>query len=177
MGITAGEYEIGPHVGRLTLRTYRLGMAARVGHDLLIEAARWEGHVTVPENSAARAKVSVRVDLSALEVVEGTGGVKPLSDGDKQQIQKTMSKMLQVGRHRHATFTSTVVEIHDRSGIVEGDLTLAGQVHPLRLEMAQQSNASVLQSRWGIKPYSGFLGALKLRDAVDIEFTAALQAD
>jgi polyisoprenoid-binding protein YceI len=183
MVITAGEYEIGPQVGRLMLRTYRQGMAARVGHDLLIEAAGWEGRVTVPGDSGAQAKVSVRVDLGALKVAEGTGGVKPLSDGDKQQIQQSMYKMLQVGRHRHATFISTVVEVHDHGGIVEGDLALVGQVHSLRLEVAQQDKvdvagtASVLQSRWGIKPYSGFLGALKLRDAVDVEFTLALRAD
>jgi hypothetical protein len=31
-----------------------------------------------------------------------------------------------------------------------------------------------VQSRWGIKPYSAFFGALKLRDAVDIEVEATL---
>jgi len=31
-----------------------------------------------------------------------------------------------------------------------------------------------VQSEWGIKPYSAFLGALKLRDAVDIDVEATL---
>jgi polyisoprenoid-binding protein YceI len=183
MAITAGEYEIGPESGRLTLRTYRQGVASRVGHDLLVEAAEWEGRITVPEDSAAQAEVSVRVDLGALRIAEGTGGVKPLSDRDKQQIQKNMHKMLGIDRHRHATFASTLVEIDGRGGIVEGELTLVGQVHSLRLEVTRQNErevagtASVLQSRWGITPYSGFLGALRLRDAVDVEFTFALRAD
>lgn len=180
--MTAGEYEIGPETGRLLVRTFREGVAARVGHDLLIEAGRWEGHVTVPADSATRPTVSVRVDLGALKVLEGTGGVKPLSNGDREQIQRNMHKMLRMDRHSHAAFTSTAMEIHDDSATVEGDLTLAGQTRPQRLEIQQRDEAtlagttSVVQSRWGIKPYSGFLGALKLRDAVDIEFTVSLPA-
>ncbi len=181
MVVAAGEYDIGPQVGRLLVRTFREGVAARVGHDLLIEATEWEGHVTVPADPATQPAVSVRVDLGALKVLEGTGGVKPLSDGDRQQIHQTMHKLLQVDRHRYADFTSTSVEVHDGSAIVEGDLTLVGQTRPLRLEVRQQDDvtvagtASVVQSRWGIKPYSGFFGALRLRDAVDVEFTVALR--
>jgi polyisoprenoid-binding protein YceI len=182
MAISAGEYAIGKQVGRLLVRTARQGVAARVGHDLLIEATEWEGHVTVPADPATQPTVvSVRVDLGALKVLEGTGGVKPLSDGDRQQIQQTMHKLLRVDQHRYATFTSTGVEIHDDSATVEGDLTLVGQTRPLRLDVRQRDDGSVegagsvVQSQWGIKPYSGFFGALKLRDAVDIEVTTGLQ--
>ncbi|MEU5523759.1 YceI family protein [Streptomyces sp. NPDC047860] len=182
MVTAAGEYTIGKQVGRLLVRTARQGVAARVGHDLLIEATEWEGHVTVPADPATQpTAVSVRVDLGTLKVLEGTGGVKPLSDGDRQQIQQTMHKLLRVDQHRYATFTSTSVEIHDDSATVEGDLTLVGQTRPLRLEVRQRDDGSVegvgsvVQSRWGIKPYSGFFGALKLRDAVDIEITTGLQ--
>lgn len=185
MAVAAGEYEIGPEAGagRLRLRTFREGVAAKAGHDLLIEAAAWEGHVTIPESAdpAGRAAVSVRVDLGTLEVLEGTGGVKPLTDGDRRQIRETMHKVLQVDRHRYATFTSSGVEAHDDGAVVEGDLTLAGRTRPVRLDVTRQGEdtlagtASVVQSEWGIKPYSGFFGTLKLRDAVDVEFTVALR--
>lgn len=180
MAVAAGEYEIGPRTGRLLVRTFRQGVAARVGHDLLIEAAEWEGHVTVPADPAAQPVVSVRVDLGALKVLEGTGGVKPLSDGDRQQILQTMHRVLRVDRQRYAAFTSTDAEVRDGSATVEGDLSLAGQTRPLSLEVRQRDDgtvvgtASLVQSRWGIKPYSGFFGALKLRDAVDVECAAAL---
>jgi polyisoprenoid-binding protein YceI len=65
---------------------------------------------------------------------------------------------------------------------VEGELTLAGQTHPLRLRVRRQDDAtvagatSVVQTQWGIKPYSGLFGALKLRDTVEVEFTVALPA-
>jgi polyisoprenoid-binding protein YceI len=127
----------------MLVRTYRQGVAARVGHDLLIEAAEWDGNVTVPADSATQPAVSVRVDLGALKVIEGTSGVKPLSVGDKQQIQQTMHKLLQVERHQSATFTSTGVEVHDDNAIVEGDLTLVGRTRPLRLEVRQRARSKV----------------------------------
>jgi len=37
--------------------------------------------------------------------------------------------------------------------------------------------ATVVQSRWGIRPYSAFFGALKLRDEVRVEFDVALPPD
>ena len=33
-----------------------------------------------------------------------------------------------------------------------------------------KGNFSVLQTRWGIKPYTAMLGALKVADRVDVEF-------
>lgn len=30
------------------------------------------------------------------------------------------------------------------------------------------------QTRWGVRPYSAFLGALKLADEVEVEFNVAL---
>ncbi|MFE4176580.1 YceI family protein [Streptomyces sp. NPDC056909] len=184
MAVAAGEYEIGPETGRLLLRVFREGVAARIGHDLLIEATRWEGHVSLPADTgtAAQPTVTVRIDLGTLEVREGTGGVKPLSDGDRQQIRRNMRKVLRTDRHPHAAFTSTRVELHDGRATVEGDLTLTGQTHPQRLEIQQRDEdtltgaTTLVQSRWGIKPYSGFFGALRLRDAVDIEFTVSLPA-
>ncbi|MEV7681321.1 YceI family protein [Streptomyces sp. NPDC088341] len=192
MAVAAGEYEIGPETGRLLLRVFREGVAARIGHDLVIEATRWEGHVSLPADTdtdtdtdtgtAARPTVTVRIDLGTLEVREGTGGVKPLSDGDREQIRRNMRKVLRTDRHPHAAFTSTHVELHDARATVEGDLTVTGQTHPQRLEIQQRDEdtltgaTTLVQSRWGIKPYSGFFGALRLRDAVDIEFTVALSA-
>jgi hypothetical protein len=37
--------------------------------------------------------------------------------------------------------------------------------------------ASVVQSRWGIRPYSAFLGALRLSDEVKVDFDVALTPD
>ena len=55
-----------------------------------------------------------------------------------------------------------------------------GQSRPLRLEVSQtgegqyRATATVVQSQFGIKPYSGMFGALKLRDDVEVEITVTL---
>jgi polyisoprenoid-binding protein YceI len=66
---------------------------------------------------------------------------------------------------------------------VEGQLTIRAATRPVRVRGSidessgkpqLRATAQVLQSEWGIKPYSAFLGALKLRDAVDIDVDATL---
>ena len=58
----------------------------------------------------APASLQVTVDLGALVVREGTGGIKPLSDRDKREIAVTARKVLSADRHPEATFTATGFE-------------------------------------------------------------------
>jgi hypothetical protein len=178
--IPSGGFDIGPTNARLRLRTYRQGLAAKAGHDLLLEAAEWHGHVRMPGSSGADAQVSahleVEVDLRRLEVLEGTGGVKPLSQADRNEIRKQMQKPLRTDVQPLATFRSSSVRIEGDHATVAGELSLAGQSHPVELDVRREADGrivggtQVVQTHWGIKPYTGFFGALKLRDAVDIEF-------
>lgn len=180
MSLPAGEHVIGPDSGELVLRTYRQGMAAKVGHDLVIEAGSWQGTVTIPPGGAVEgAAVVVEVDLGALRVREGSGGVAPLSAKDRTEIEANMRRQLKVDAHPKATFRSTAAHGSGSQAVVDGELTLAGTTAPLSLQVREEDGvvrgeASVLQSRWGIKPYSAFLGALRLRDAVDVQFSLRL---
>src|SRR6266567_522230 len=58
----AGEHEIGPWNGHLILRTFREGVAARAGHDLVIEATRWQGTITIPDAPDSQPRLAVEVD-------------------------------------------------------------------------------------------------------------------
>lgn len=62
---------------------------------------------------------------------------------------------------------------------VEGELTIAGTTRTAtvqgRLEDSHVTgSARVVQSQWGIKPFSAFFGALKLADEVEVVFEPAL---
>lgn len=180
MAISPGTFEIGPSVGSIRLRTYRQGVMAKAGHDLLIEARSWHGTLQVPEEGAGSATVEAEIDLRELEVLEGTGGVKPLSSSDKGKIRETMHKVLGTRDHPTATFTSTKVSVDGDHATLEGDLVLAGRSHPLSLQLvakdggAVSGTAELVQSAWGVKPYVGFFGALKLKDAVEVEVSVSL---
>lgn len=175
-----GDLGIGPASGHLRLRTYRQGIAAKAGHDLVLEAAEWHGTVHVPDGPGAAPSVEVEVDLRRLEVLEGTGGVKALTEADKADIAKAMRKPLRTDLQPVAAFRSSEVRVDGDRAVLTGVLSLAGQSHPVELALHRTSTGTVtgttqiVQSAWGIKPYTGFLGALKLRDAVDVELVVTL---
>jgi polyisoprenoid-binding protein YceI len=183
MADITGTYELGPGDGRVLVKTGREGLAARAGHDLTIEITRWSAQVTVPDaadGGVAAATLTAELDLGALAVREGTGGAKPLTDRDRKDIQGSARKLL--GEAAKASFASSRVipssapSGASAGGAIEGTLTLLGRTRPLRLQVTSpgpghfRGSATVRQTDFGITPYSGFLGALKIKDEVAVEF-------
>jgi polyisoprenoid-binding protein YceI len=176
MGVADGSYQVGPQSGRLLVKTARTGLGSKAGHDLTIEVTRWRGNVVVDTASPASSSVTVEADVDSFEVRQGTGGIKPLTDADRADIKNTLqSKILKTGQHPTITFRSQQVSGTAESFRVHGDLTIVGVTQPVIVEgqlAAGHARGSVVvvQSRWGIRPYSAFLGALKLRDEVEVQF-------
>jgi polyisoprenoid-binding protein YceI len=194
MAIHAGRHQFGMDKGRIALRTFRDGLAAQAGHDLTIEVARWSAELVVSD-ALAPESLNVTADLGSLVVKEGTGGLKPLTDRDKREIAVTARKVLQTERFPEAKFAATVFQpvpdssdvtagarATDSSGTMRGTITLAGKSGPLELRVhaagggRYTASGTIRQTDFGIKPYSGFFGALKVRDAVDIEVEVDLSA-
>ncbi|MFF5207409.1 YceI family protein [Streptosporangium sp. NPDC000396] len=180
MSITTGDYTLGPESGALLVNTTRTGLGAKAGHDLTIEVTRWRGDVTLDAADPAGSSVTVEADVASLEVREGTGGIKPLTDSDRGEIKKIIrEKILQAARHPTITFRSTRVSGTAESFLVEGDLTILGVTQPVTLQGTladdrARGSAAVVQTRWGIRPYSALFGALKLSDEVGVRFDVGL---
>jgi hypothetical protein len=175
MALHSGRHQLGPEHGRIVLRTFRDGLASQAGHDLTIEASRWSGRLEVGKDQVP-AGLEVRIGMGALIVRDGSGGLKPLTDADRRDIAGTARKVLAAQRHPEAAFTATGFEPGaSGGGVVSGDLTLAGVTRPLRLQVSRtgddryRATTSVVQTAFGITPYRAFLGALRVRDAVDVE--------
>jgi polyisoprenoid-binding protein YceI len=179
MTMTSGTHHLGSDTGQLVLRTFRDGLAATAGHDLVIDVPRWSGELTVGPDGAP-AGLEVHADLGSLAVREGTGGLKPLTDRDRREILGNARKLLGTDRQPDAVFTATRFGLTGDGGTVEGTFTLRGVSRPLRLQVARiapgryRATGTVVQSEYGIKPYSAFFGALKVRDPVDVEVEAAV---
>ncbi len=174
MAIHPGRHQFGTDKGRITLRTSRDGLVAQAGHDLTIEAVRWSGELVVAADLAPES-LQAQVDLGALVVRAGTGGIKPLSDRDKREIAVTARRTLSADRYPEATFTATSFEPSaGGGGTIVGTLTLAGQSRPQRLQVGHtapgvyHATTTIRQTDFGIKPYSAFLGSLKVADAVEV---------
>jgi polyisoprenoid-binding protein YceI len=172
-----GTFRLGPDSGRVVITTGRVGLAARAGHDLTLEVTRWSATVTVPADGVAGAEVTAELDLGSLSVLQGTGGAKPLSDRDRRDILNQAGKILGGGTAR---FVSTRIIPASSGGAVEGTLTLHGTTKPARLQLVSSApgryrgTATIRQTEHGITPYTGFFGALKLKDEVTVEVEADL---
>jgi hypothetical protein len=176
-----GTFRLGPDNGRVILKTGRAGLAAKAGHDLTIEVTHWSARVEVPDEEVGgvgATTVTAELDLGSLAVREGTGGAKPLTDRDRGEIKKTISGIL--GDGQASFISSRIIRTGASGGAVEGTLTINGKTQPARLQIWEhgpgqyRGTGTVVQSGYGIKPYIGFFGALKLRDEVEVEFEVDL---
>jgi polyisoprenoid-binding protein YceI len=181
MVVAPGSYRLGPEVGSIVLRTGRDGLVAQAGHDLSIEVTAWSGDLMVGDDGVPAA-LEVRLRIDALSVREGTGGIRPLTDRDRREIAHTARKLLSADRYPEAVYTATGFKPADGGGVIEGTFTLCGTSQPLRLAVTEngpgryRATTTVVQSAYGLRPYTAFLGTLKVRDAVDVEVDADMWA-
>lgn len=166
----------GPENGTLLLRTRRAGFASRVAHDLTIELTAWSAEVEIPDpTDPSGGWVEATMDLSALAVREGSGGAVPLTERDRREIEGNARRILDIDRYPTASFTAGRITRRTSAATVAGTLALHGTQAPVTVHVGQLApdqwmvEATVVQTAFGIKPYSAFLGALKLQDEVAVE--------
>jgi polyisoprenoid-binding protein YceI len=182
MTVKSGTHSIGPENGKLTINTYVGGMGSKMGHDLVLEATRWNGTVNLDADNPGASDVQVRVDAGSLEILEASGGIKGLSDKDRREIASNQDKTLQTGKFPEITFQSTAVSGTPPRISVQGNLTIMGTTRPVTLDVNVEDGAgetrltgttTLVQTDFGVKPYSK-LGALKVKDPVDMRIVLTL---
>lgn len=175
--VSPGTYEFGPNNGRLIVHVKREGFAKKAGHDLVTEIKNWNAKATIAENPA-ESTFTATADMGSFSVIEGVGGVKPLSEGDKADIKKNATQKV-VSKH-DITFNSTAVQPQgDNAAAVTGDLQIMGKTNPVQIKLSESNgkvtgNFTVTQSKWGIKPFQAMMGALKVQDDIPVEIEATL---
>jgi polyisoprenoid-binding protein YceI len=174
MPIQEGTHKIGPENGTLTIKTGREGAAAKAGHDLTLEATSWEGTLELGDNPS----VKLTIDPASIEVREGQGGAKPLDEGDKDDIKKSMTKDI-LGSHQ-ISFESSDVQVDNGSMKVSGNLSVAGSSDSIDVPLTVgddgtvQCSVKLSQSQFGIKQFKALMGALKVKDTVEVQIEAKL---
>jgi len=187
MQFPTGTFTLSHENGDFMIRTSREGIGARAGHDLTIRVTRWEA---VTRSEGAPPEVTAEVDAASLQILEGTGGVKPLTDGDRVDIKSDLQqKVLATDRYPRMAFQGKEWQLlsedadHIRATL-SGELELCGKRSPLELDVDLQrvdgairvkATGEIVQTRWGIKPYTAFLGALKVADPVRVEVEATVR--
>ena len=171
VAIKSGAYRFGHDNATLSVHTGRAGAAAKAGHDLVIEVTSWEATLELAEDPA-KTSIELSADATSLRVTKGTGGMQALGDDDKANIDQTIDD--EVLKRKDISFRSTRVEREPGSLGIEGELTLVGKTQPIGFDLAFgddgtiSATAVVMQTAWGMKPYSALFGALKVKDEVEV---------
>jgi polyisoprenoid-binding protein YceI len=174
MPIQEGTHKIGPENGTVTIKTGREGAAAKAGHDLTLEATSWEGTLELGDNPS----VKLTVDPSSIEVREGSGGAKALDEGDKADIKKSMQK--DILGSSPISFESSDVKVDNGSMNVSGNLSVAGSSDSISVPLSVGDDGTVRgsvklsQKQFGIKQFKALMGALKVKDTVEVQIEAKL---
>jgi hypothetical protein len=166
------------HTPEIFVDTFREGMLAVVGHDLRIEAQRFELR-------AIAGDLAGKVDLSALRVlgsmVKGRLVPSAPSPSERAEIeQRIRTEILDVARNHEASLSATV-QADGTSFSITGTLALCGRTQPLGARVVRSADAletsvELVPSRYGIKPFRALGGALRIADKVIVRIRLPLAA-
>ncbi len=167
MPIESGTHKVGPSNGSLKIKTGKEGAAAKMGHDLVLGVNSWEATVEGGDSPS----ISLTADPGSVEVIEGSGGAKPLSDKDKADIKKSIGN--KVLGSQQITFTSSSVEDDGGQIVAKGDLSIAGKSSSVSVPLSASGgklsgSIKINQDDFGIKQFSAMMGALKVTKQVEV---------
>lgn len=161
----------------------KAGLLARLAHDLCIESRAARVEVAQADGSL---EVRVAVPVTSLRVlgqVHAGGRIEPLRPGDHQEIEGNLRgpRVLEADRHPEVRWSGRG-PLSPGAGRVElqGELELRGTTRPLPLAarlvaspdgLRVEGEVEVVQSRFGIEPFSALLGALKVQDPVGVSWS------
>jgi hypothetical protein len=185
-------FRIDPAASAVRIHVFRAGRAARLGHNHLLAAPRFEAWLLWPETlGEARFELRLRLedlqlDDPALRAATGGAFAAPLSS---EAIAATRSNMLGERGLDVARFPELGLRLLSLAGeppklaaLIE--VSLHGRQHPLSVPLTvieqerglQISGAFVLrQSDLGLQPFSVAGGLLAVQDELVIEFSLLAQ--
>lgn len=157
----------------MKIHVYKAGLFSALGHEHEIAAPIAQGDV---ENSG-NPTVELRIEASKLQVLD-----PDLSTEKRAEVQSTMEgqQVLDSSHFPEIRFHSTQVEERGAGHwTVRGELTLHGRTRAIEMNVIEQDGryrgSAILKQRdFGITPVSVAGGAVKVKDAVKVEFDVAL---
>lgn len=166
--------------GELLIRTGVSGRAARLGHRLIIAVGQW--HATVNWSDSEPVTAELTVDVQSFQVLRGEGGIKSLSGPEKAVARSNALRSLNVGRFPRIRYAAEVIDKTSDGYRLTGALHIHGASRKHVIDLCTDdlgeawrlsTRSTVRQSDFGVKPYSLFLGSIRIADEVTVSFTAS----
>jgi polyisoprenoid-binding protein YceI len=177
--VTDKVWKLDAYDGQLLVLTGVGGRAARMGHRLTIAMKAWRATVTWAGDHPSA--VDLEVDVDSLEVLRGEGGVTPLSGPEKALARSNALKTLGTKRFPSITFRADAIAKTSDGYRLDGTVQIHGKSRPQTVDLLvddggeswrMSAETPVRQSDFGIKPYSMFMGSMKVADDVKVSFSA-----
>jgi polyisoprenoid-binding protein YceI len=183
----ATVFDVDPSRSVVTIRVYRAGPMARLGHNHVITSADEQGVVwqgLEPSGSGFELRVPVKalvVDDSTARAGAGpefAGDVpEPARDGTYQNLLRP--EVLDASRYPEIVVRSSGIGGTWQQPVAHAQATLKGQTHtidvPLKLDRAGATLTArgafrIRQTEFGMTPFSVAGGAIQVADEVDLSF-------
>jgi len=181
------ELHVVPERTALVAHLLKAGIASRFAHEHVIVARAVAGRISLDPERPGTTSVSLTLFVDGLDAdppeVRAAYGLPPIGEKDRRKIAETMRSgdQLDLAHHRVIRFRSTrVTQVAGGRFRVDGELTLRGVTRPLalvvdaRLEgrrLRATAHTALRQSDFGLRPYSALLGAVRVRDEVELDLS------
>jgi YceI-like domain len=188
------RYRIDPQQSELRVLVYRAGIMASLGHNHVIVNRALSGWVTVAgPRSAAAFELTVpvadfAVDEPEARRAEGADFSEPVADDARSGTARNMlgAAVLDAAAHPAVSVRSLrLAEVHGgfeatvaiEAAGHESQLAVPFTLDPSSGRLSATGALTVRQSALGLTPFSIFLGALRVEDAIGLKFTIVAIAD
>lgn len=170
----------------LLVRTWRDGARAALAHDHVVRATELAGEAVWDDDDPTALALKVTVQTASLAMDEPADRALLALDGtvperDKKAAEEALKgrETLDVKRFPTLSFKSTRAT-RDKQGVLvlEGTFTMHGVSRDVRfpVEVTRAPDGTLVgtarlllkTSDFGIRPYSAFLGAVKVKDEVEL---------
>jgi polyisoprenoid-binding protein YceI len=188
----ATVYEVSPQSSQLSIYVFRGGKFSRLGHNHVMTSQHLAGRVWVhPELARSGFELSLPVAQLVVDDPEarraaGSDFPPDIPQSDKDGTRKNMLRpevldgerypevklhSAKVGGTLEAPQVTASITIKDASRDVEVPVKLAIE----RAKLTASGEFDILQTQFGMKPFSVALGALEVQDRLHIKFTVVAE--
>ena len=173
-------YQVQPNKSRLVVHLLKEGIGAALAHEHVVRATAMRGAIRLDPAQPGRSSIQITVDARKLEVDEPglrrRYGLDPISAADREKVRRHMhgADQLYTRRFPRIAFSSSrVTPLGGDRYRVRGTLTIRGKSRSVQLDVRSHlqgdrfkgsGQLKLKQSRFGYKPYSAGLGAVRVKD-------------
>lgn len=183
---TGRTYNIDPQSSSITLRLYRAGVLSVLAHDHVLVATGIAGRLTLDEKEIGRSSLQLSVPVASLDIDNPEQRVKEkftskIGKSDVEKIRAIVMSADYLDEPNYPRVTVTAVEVAGELPTLNVGLSVrikqVDKVYRVPTQISRDNDTLratgelfLLQSDFGMKPYSSLLGTIAVQDPVQIRF-------